>query len=233
MFSRQFNVKLVFSVSAVGILFVSGTILKMDSLGTPALHFYDDVMLLVYFVFIAFIMNSGLRDEIKSNRIKLWLSLPISRWRYFAGLFWKTWFRSFLILSVWFLLLSILQYLFVHQLPHDILLVGIGAVQLATVSVLLLTCCVHFIPGELTLPIMVVLPWSVHLISVQAEKGQSVINTIIQMILPINSGYNNILCGISNTLQFTASKAHINLFSIIWIVLISGILLYRTRYTEY
>jgi hypothetical protein len=189
----------------------------------------------VFYSVVATISSRQLLAELNSNRIKLWLALPETRTEYFKRVFLGIWLRSLLVIVVLMLAL-----VFVHQLKFynctvNYILIAAGTLQLSLLLTVLSMLITLFVPGELTLPIMVIVPWFILYISQMFMSSKQALGVLVmRSVLPVYIGVYNIMHGFSDfyTDGFYMT-AEANIYSVVWLLIAGVVISKKFKFMEF
>ncbi len=182
---------------------------------------------MVYFSFVAYISYKAFASERSSNRIRLWLSLPVSRIRFNLFHALKVWFLSLLAAVFWIASCSCLLYKCDYSSVEHVSSLIIAMLVFNTITVILTLLLNSFLKSQSCLPISIALLWISNLMYISSKySGKNAITDFINYVLPVGIALETVWFEFSSSQSFFSSSVpYMQLF--IWIAIAFAVFYYR------
>ncbi|GEM_PF-3879461 len=204
------------------------------------------VLMFILFAYNAVLAGSLIGEEITSERIKIWLSLPVLRGHVFSRMVKRFLKRSFALSILMFMFIMVLINYICNTTPENPVLAVIGIIQLILVSVAFATLMAVAIKGSANMPFTIILPiaifWLQQLfystsMNPEATAVDKAANVIITVLMPIHVAYQNIVYGMSPNTDVlvtypTGSPLWGNIILVIWLVIVAMYLMRTVKKYE-
>lgn len=214
--------------------------------GTGFLLFLTSVLIVAYISVLAY---SLLAEEIQDRRMKLWVSLPVSRLEVFRTMLTRLLVRCSLLPAVMILCTITLIYVLFDVTPGNPLAIIIGYCQFMLVLMMINVVLGSMLQAKLALILGIVLPLVVLFLQMRSSfsivtsgsTGGSVFIAAINLLVPIGVGFRNMVYGHTPLLMeqvggrvYTNMGSIVgNLYPVIWLVFVLLLIYQKVKRAEY
>lgn len=204
------------------------------------------VLLFIQVFYNAEMAGNLITSELASGRMKVWISLPVSRKQIFAGMIIRLLKRTFALFFILYMLLMLVANGLYHTSPQNIFVAVFGVIQLMLVSAVFTIVMVVVVRSSTSLAITIAGPMLIHIVQVftymdrvdsGGESYSIFLETALMFLMPINVAYNNIVYGMTPyyenaNLYNTSSSWQNNTILIVWLMVILAIVLRQVKRFE-
>ncbi|MCK5132183.1 MAG: hypothetical protein KAR40_08555 [Candidatus Sabulitectum sp.] len=200
------------------LLYSAALLFKVLSSRHPSsLAFLQEIVMLAFVSYTASLVSSMFNEEISTNRMRLWVTAPVSKAQLFISSIKKILLRVVLSSTIWAAIVVLLFFLKYRMLPVNYFLI-VGGVASTTVVLVLFVFLVSIsVRGNLSLPLMIFIPWI--LLVMQLDPGimqqhKRVLYSIMPIAIGIRSVYNGVFPLISPSVITMSDFLYITLWSL-------------------
>ncbi len=189
------------------------------------------ILFFIQVFYIAEMAGNVIAGELSSGRMKVWISLPVTREQIFARMIVRLLKRTAVLSFSLYVMLAFVGNVIFHTSPQNLLVAAFGVIQLMLVLLAYIVASILLNKRSSSLAISIVIPMLMHIVQVlshvsmmrSGEANSNLLNTILTVLLPINTAYNNIIYGIAPhvdkvDIYITSSSWQTNTMLAVWLL---------------
>ena len=225
MLSRSLDKKHRMIVMFFFLVYSAALLFKVLSSRHPSsLAFLQEIVMLAFVSYTASLVNSMFNEEIITNRMRLWVTAPVSKTQLFMSSIKKILLRVVLSSTIWAAIVALLFFLKYRMLPVNCFLIVGGVASTTVVLVLFIFLVSLSVKGNLSLPLMIFIPWI--FLVMQLDPGvMPQYDGIMCRIMPITTGIRSVYNGIFPLISPSEITMSDFLYLILWSLGVFGVLL--------
>jgi len=196
------------------------------------------VVLFIQIFYVAEIINNLLTDELTSGRVKIWLSLPLTRKQLFYKVILRMVKRVFIMSLTLYTVLAVVANGIFHTFPQNLFVALVGTVQIVIVLILFSLLLTFIGRDQKSVATIVSAPILLHIVQVfnvmhiadlEGKSNLIYLDTALTILMPLHVAYNNILYGMTPLYDKAdifkePSSWQSNMIYILWVFVVMAII---------
>lgn len=226
MLNRRIETRLGIFVLCFFLLYSAALYNKTLSGRHPSsLLFLQEIVVLALIVHTASVVNLVFNDELRTNRMKLWVTAPVSKAKLFLKYIIAAVLKLLLNTAVWAAVIILVFFIKYRMPPANMALVVAGVLLTTAVLALSVAMLSVLIKGNLSLALTIIVPWLLSVVQLD-PNAFSLYGSVVEKIMPVAVGVKSIYCGVFPLINSAEVSPVEYVYPVVWSLSVWFVLLY-------